>query len=303
MIELDDLILGDNQFFGINHMSQQKAQELAERFNDISKIVRAYHTAYDLGIRGFMLNSNDRAAEICDYLRANVNLFPELGMYASVPYPHKYANLVAEKGIIATLQEALAGRSAMSLLGLASSGLSMLTGDMTKIMTTLVDVELSVFRDLNIKVVFLQNIVTDLLLGLALKDFFVAYSCHIRNKCNAIPGFLTMNIPRLAAFLESVGVKESVICGPVNKLGYLMSPDKAAYEEYFTHPPKYPVTAMSIYASGAIPAEEAVAYVRQLGIQSIVFGASSRDHMKQTIDLARSFAVEQETQQSVGRSA
>jgi hypothetical protein len=303
MIELDDLILGDNQFFGINHMSQQKAQELAERFNDISQIVRAYHTAYDLGIHAFMLNSNDRAEEICDYLRMNADRFPELGMYASVPYPHKYANLVAEKGIIGTLQEVLSGRSAMSLLGLAGSGLSMLTGDMTKIMTTLVDVEMSMFRDLNVKVVFLQNIVTDLILGLALKDFFVAYARHIRNKYNAAPGFLTMNVPRLAAFLESSGVEESVICGSVNKLGYLMSPDKAAYEEYFTRPQKYAVTAISIYASGAIPAAEAIAYVRQLGIQSIVFGASSRDHMKQTIELARSLDVEQAMEPSAGRRA
>jgi hypothetical protein len=172
---------------------------------------------------------------------------------------------------------------------------------MTKIMTTLVDVELSMFRDLNVRVVFLQNIVTDLLLGLALRDFFVSYCRHIRNKCNATPGFLTMNVPRLAAFLESIGVEESVICGPVNKLGYLMSPDKAAYEAYFSRPQKYPITAMSIYASGAIPAAKAVAYVRQLGIQSIVFGASSRDHMEQTIELARSSAAEQEMEQSVGR--
>jgi predicted aldo/keto reductase-like oxidoreductase len=40
---------------------------------------------------------------------------------------------------------------------------------------------------------------------------------------------------------------------------------------------------MSILASGAIPAKEAVSYVcGQKAIQSIVFGASSRQHIMET---------------------
>jgi len=31
---LDRIIFGDNQFFGINHMSEDKAQALAEKFKD-----------------------------------------------------------------------------------------------------------------------------------------------------------------------------------------------------------------------------------------------------------------------------
>ena len=30
---LDRIIFGDNQFFGINHMSENKAQALSEKFN------------------------------------------------------------------------------------------------------------------------------------------------------------------------------------------------------------------------------------------------------------------------------
>ena len=35
---LDRIIFGDNQFFGINHMSQEKAQALEERFRDLKAI-------------------------------------------------------------------------------------------------------------------------------------------------------------------------------------------------------------------------------------------------------------------------
>jgi len=35
MSVIDKVVFGDNQFFGINHMSQDKAQQLAERFHNL----------------------------------------------------------------------------------------------------------------------------------------------------------------------------------------------------------------------------------------------------------------------------
>jgi hypothetical protein len=289
MIELDSLILGDNQFFGINHMSQEKAQQLAERFNMIAAIFSAYEIAHSVGIRAYMLNSNEKAGEICDYFRAHRSDFPGLVLYPSIPYPHKYANLVAEEGLVGALQSALSGQSAMDLLGFAGKGLSLLTGDVTRILPMLVDVEMKIYRGLDFKVIYLQNIVTDLLLGLEFRNIFIEYCNYIEKKYHVVPGFLTMNVPRLAAYLESCGIHNAVICGAVNKRGYLMSPDVASYEAYFQQPQKYPISAMSIFASGAIPASEAVRYVGQQGIRSIVFGASSRQHMQATIDYVREF--------------
>ena len=285
MIQLDPLILGDNQFFGINHMSQEKGQQLAERFSDMGKIYKAYHTAHDLGIHAYMLNSNEKAAEICNYLRAHKSEFSGMVLYPSIPYPHKYANLVAEKGIAATIQEVLSGQSALDLLGMAGKGLGLLTGDLTKIMTLLVDVEMKMFKGLDFKAIYLQNVITDLLLGLEFKEIFIEFCAYVEKKYKVTPGFLTMNVPKLSAFLQTCGITNATICGSVNRVGYLMSPDVATYEAYFRGPQPFPITAMSILASGAIPAGEAVAYVKEQGIQSIVFGASTRPHMLETMDL------------------
>ncbi|HKP95028.1 MAG TPA: hypothetical protein VJ385_04650 [Fibrobacteria bacterium] len=285
-LELDDLILGDNQFFGINHMSQEKARQLAGRFNDMRKIYRAYHTAYDMGIRAVMLNANEKAGLICDYFRDHRSEFKDLALYPSIPYPHKYANLVAEKGILGAIQEVVSGQSAWNLLGMAGKSVSALSGDMTKVMEMLIDVEMRIFRKLDFKVVYLQNIITDLLLGLKFKDIFTAYCQYIEKKYAAVPGFLTMNVPRLAAFLQECGIENATICGNFNKIGYLMSPGPAEYEAYFRRP-KYPMTAMSVYASGAIPPAEAIEYVKGQGLKSIVFGASTRDHMAETLKLVR----------------
>ena len=68
---LDRVIFGDNQFFGINHMSEEKAQALTEKFQDLEAILNVIDIAYDCGIRAFMLNTNERAKEICDHFRGH----------------------------------------------------------------------------------------------------------------------------------------------------------------------------------------------------------------------------------------
>ena len=48
---LDRIIFGDNQFFGINHMSEEKAQAQYERFRNVSAIIDVIDIAYDAGIK------------------------------------------------------------------------------------------------------------------------------------------------------------------------------------------------------------------------------------------------------------
>jgi hypothetical protein len=104
---LDRIIFGDNQFFGINHMSEEKAQTLSEKFKDLKAITDVMDMAYDCGIRAFMLNTNERAQAICDYFRADTVRYEDICFYPSMPYAHKYANAVAEKGIFGAIKDTL----------------------------------------------------------------------------------------------------------------------------------------------------------------------------------------------------
>src|SRR5690606_14236720 len=108
--------------FGINHMSQDKAQAQAERFSDMDEIFKVYGHAFDAGVRAIMLNSNERAIEICDRFRARRSQFPELAWYPSIPYPHKYANIVAEKGLVGAAQSFLFADGSRSALGKIAQG-------------------------------------------------------------------------------------------------------------------------------------------------------------------------------------
>ncbi len=289
MESIHKIIFGDNQFFGINHMSQEKAQQLAEKFFDINNIFRIYDTAFEAGIRAVMLNSNDRAGDICDYFRKNQPKYADIAWYPSIPYPHKYANLVAEKGIFPAIKEVLfSGNTAMGTMGLIGmGGMAVLGKDAIKMMQMLIDVEMKIFAGLDVKVIFLQNIITDLMLGYDLKDVFVGYCDHIKSKYNALPGLITQNMPHLLGRLKAWNIKEVVVCSSFNKIGYLMSPDVESYVEAArnNNPSQYQLMAMSTLASGAVPPREAYEFINEQNIQSVVFGASSKGHIEETVKM------------------
>jgi len=281
---IDPIIFGDNQFFGINHMSENKAQALAEKFRDIKAIIDVIDMAYDCGINAFMLNTHDRAMDICNHFRKNLARYPDLCLYPSMPYAHKYANAVSEKGIFGALKDSIfSDSSTKDIFGLLTKGGSLIfSKDMIKVMQMLIDIEMKIFRDLNVRVMFLQNIVTDLLLGFGVKEAFVEFVTYITEKYHVEPGFITMNMPRLVDFLLDCGIENPIVCSAINRVGYFMNPNIKDYEKTLTEKRFRPI-AMSILASGAVNPEDAVEYVcHKLKIGSIVFGASSRQHILET---------------------
>ncbi len=289
MEKIDNIIFGDNQFFGINHMSQEKAQQLSEKFFDTNNIYKVYDIAFDCGIKAVMLNSNDRAKEICNHFRDNKDRYGTINWYPSIPYPHKYANLVAEKGILPAINDVLfKDNSAMGVLGMMAKGGSAVLGkDAIKLMQMLIDVEMKIYKGLNVKAVFLQNIVTDLLLGFEIREVFFEFCEYIKKKYNAIPGLITQNMPHLLNKLKEWDIKGVVICSSYNKIGYLMSPNVESYSEAAAsnNPEDYQLMAMSTLASGAISAKEAYEFINNQNIQSVVFGASSKNHIAETVKL------------------
>jgi hypothetical protein len=288
---LDNVIFGDNQFFGINHMSEEKAEALAVKFRTIKAITDVIDFAYDNGIRAFMLNTNDRAKEICDHFRNNPKRYSDLVLYPSMPYAHKYANIVAEKGIFGAINEILiTDNSTGDILGMIGKGSKILFDkDILNTMQLLIDIEMKMFKNLNVKVVFLQNIVTDLLLGFGMEDIFVGFVEHIKVKYGAEVGFNSMNMPKLVSFLHECGIDNPIVCSSINKAGYFMNPDIESYEKTIKEKQFRPI-AMSVLASGAVNPKDAIEYVcKDLGVKSVVFGASSAQNIIETKELIESY--------------
>ena len=277
---MDRLLFGDNQFFGINHMSEEKARAQAMKFQDLGAIIATLDAAYEEGIRTFMCTTHDRVAEICDHVRANPGRYQGFKFYPCMPYAHKYANAVTDYGMMGAISHFMPDEGLLKTA--IKGGLSLARKDIEGLATILIDMEMKMFKGLETPVIFLQNVVVDLLLGMGMKDSFRIFHDYVREKYDAEPGFITMNLPMLLDTLEDVGIENPIVCANINKIGFRLSGGIEGYLETLKKR-RVRAIAMSVYASGAIPPKEAIdGIAAQEGIESIVFGASSRKNIRDT---------------------
>jgi hypothetical protein len=282
---VDKILFGDNQFFGVNHMSEEKARQQAIRFQNLDEIMHVLEAAHELGAGGFMCTTHDRIADVADRMRADPSKWVSFNMYPCMPYAHKYANAVTELGYFDALRKFLPKEGFVDTLLRGSKAIA--TQDMKAVIGLLIDAEMKMFQGFSTPVIFLQNVVTDLLIGLRAVEALQGFSEHVQRKYRAEPGFITMNVPQLLPLLDEAGLKSPIVCANVNKIGFRMSGGIDGYRRAAeTYNPR--VIAMSIFASGAVPPGEAIDWVlEEPYVQSIVFGASSRRNIDTTIRLIR----------------
>ena len=283
---MDKVLFGDNQFFAVNHLSDEKSREQAVRFKDDSAIIRVLDQAIEEGVGTFMCTTHDRIANICDHMRTHPDKYRDFKIFPGMPYAHKYANAVTELGIIGTIKQYVPG----NIFGtFAKGGMAYLSKDFLKLMEIFIDAEMKMFKGISTPVIFIQNVIVDMILGLKAYDAFRAFDDYIRKKYNAEPGYITMNMPALLDALNSIGIENPIICSSINKIGFRMSGGKEIYEKYLREKEFRPI-AMQVLAAGALRPKEAIEYLGNFPrIESVLFGASSRGHIRETKELIEKY--------------
>ena len=284
---MERILFGDNQFFGINHFSEEKARQQAMKFQDVGAIVDVLQSALQAGVTGFMCTTHDTVGQIADEVRADPDRWRGFHFYPGMPYAHKYANAVTELGYVGTLKKVIPSGGMIDTLTRGTRAL--LGKDIESVMAMLVDAEMKMFDGLETPVIFLQNVVTDLILGLGAYDTFASFANYVQRRYKAEAGFFTMNLPKLLEALSSAGVQNPIVCANVNKAGFRMS---GGIDAYRAATERYParVIAMSVFASGGIPPREAIEWVtNEPYVESIVFGASGRANIENTVALIHEF--------------
>jgi hypothetical protein len=280
---MDRVLFGDNQFFGVNHMSEEKARAQAMRFQDGSAIIEVLEDAYAEGVKTFMCTTHERMGEICDFFRANHDKYPDYTFYPCMPYAHKYANAAAELGMLGAVRSFLPEENKFGAL--LKGGMSLARQDIEGLAHLLIDAEMKMFAGLKTPVIFLQNVATDFLMGLGFDEAFRIFADWVRERYQAEPGFITMNAPMLQQRLAKLGIENPIICANFNKIGFRMCGGMQAYEDLIAQG-RCRFIAMSVLASGALQPQEALEYVCGFPkLESIVFGASSRRNIAQTKQL------------------
>ena len=280
---MDKLLFGDNQFFGINHMSEEKARAQAMRFQKTDAIMDVLDTAYTAGIHTFMCTTHDRIADVAARVKADPVKYDKFQFYPCMPYAHKYANAVTEHGMVGALREFMPKDGLLSTA--LAGGKALATKEVDGISKVLIDMEMKMFAGVTAPVVFIQNVFTDLLLGMGFTRAFKIFDDHLRESWGVEPAYITMNMPALLDALEKEGIERPIICSNINKIGFRMSGGFDAYLDALQSG-RVRAVAMSVYASGAIPADEAIHWISELpGVESIVFGASSKGNILNTKEL------------------
>jgi hypothetical protein len=285
-MRMDKVLFGDNQFFAVSHLSDEKSREQAIRFKDDNSIIKVLDQVRDLGINTFMCTTHDRIANICDYMRANPDKYRDFKIYPCMPYAHKYANAVTDLGIIGAVKQYIPGNLFSTF---TKGGVALIQKDFIGLMEIFIDAEMKMFKGIQTPVIFIQNVLVDMILGLKMLEVFKEYDSYIRKKYNAEPGYITMNMPLLLDSLNSIGIEYPIICSSINKIGFRMSGGRDIYEKYLTEKELRPI-AMQVLAAGALRPREAIEYLGQFPkIESVLFGASSKAHIQETKEIIEEY--------------
>lgn len=278
------LVLGDNQFFGINHSNLKKGEETKSKFADPQSIVSFIHSSLELGLDGFMMNSNDVGFQIV----RDFEFDEKKEIHYSLPYPHKYASMVNEGGMLSLLGHLVENTS---FLGNVAAGMKLAsTRNLKNLVGLAIDLEVpnSLPEGSN---VYLQNVITDLLLGLGRVDVLEEFADIVWRR-GYRPGLITLNPLKLNTFISSCGPKawlgDLVVCFNINQIGFNVFPSLSEVETLINSKPPYKLMGMSVFASGGSEIKGSIDYVSKLPLDYVVFGSSRLENIANNYDMFQS---------------
>ena len=277
------VVLGHNQFFGVDHLSSQRGAQRAAYFADVQNVITVIRLAHQAGADGLMLSTHPRAIAICDALRNDQELRTNLQIVPLLPYAQKYVTKANEVGMVRAVTGTLSEASMRDRLGLGVDFVrTVLRRDPVDMVRALTRLELRVFRSLPIPVVFLHDAISDLLLSLGTPKVFDIYRSTLLKRFGARAGVATKNLPLLLERFRAWGLEVPVILTHVNKAGFHINPSLEAHEKCLRDG-QLEVMAMGTLASGFLKPIEAATYVRQFpAVKSVVIGTSTPSHITET---------------------
>jgi len=282
-----ELLLGDNPFFGIDHLSQDRARKRMRVLTGYEKISDIMKFVAELGVRGFVVSTHPQLKHLVKHMETKTNLLELYDFYPILPYAQGYVSKVTEKGIINTMTEILStgsNRSGLKILFKGST--AYLSKDFEKLLQTLIDVELLPLKSVKKKVVFLHDVVTDLAISLGMKKPIETFLQHIKDQYSLEPGLVTKNFPMLIRRLEEWGIKTPTIMTSFNPIGYQMNPSREECEKFISN---NKVIAMNVLAGGYLKPQESFQYLSQLNLKSVAIGMSTKEHAQDTISSFKKF--------------
>lgn len=289
-----ELLVGDNAFHGISHLSQQRARERSMKQSaiDIEYATRLVKLSLQNGANGFMFSVSPTTLSILKGL----SLQRQPDLYAIVPYAYGYVRLATQTGGVSTLAKNVSRQIIFSrnVLSVFPDLIGIIKTDPSAFLKIYLKYEINRIKSAAekkavLKSVLLHEVITDMALGLNLDWVFKSYIRFLL-KSKTRPGFVTRNFPFLVQRLKEwdINLTEITLTSSFNQIGFQMNPSKKACEKALEEVSDAQVIAMSIMAAGYLQPSQAIAYIKGLtGLSGVVAGVSREKQAEQTFNLLK----------------
>jgi hypothetical protein len=286
------LLVGDNPFHGISHLSQERARSRTGDAGSAAAQADIVVTAMRNGADGFMFSVSDVTLAILRDLQKK-NEIEKVELYAIVPYAYEYVRIATQTGTpgLATKvakQIAVSGNVRTALGGL--SGVVRLNPE--RLLKTYLTYEVSRIKSsagkkAKLTSLLLHEVVTDMGLALDFDWLFKSYMTFLSER-GITPGFNTRNFPYLVKKFKKWGldVEETVIATQFNKAGFQMNPSREECEKTLSSLSSPIVLAISVLAAGYYKPPEAADYLATYeNLKGVVAGVSTVKQARETFTL------------------
>lgn len=278
----DSVLLGDNAFYGVDHLSHSRARKRIESVQSIENAVKVIKCAHDNGIDGMVVATRPKLKEIVQELESKSTIADNLDFYPVMPYAQGLQLKLSEKGILNLIKEIMsAGGIKEEIRIITKGGLGFMKKDFDSLFRVFIDTEMIKLKIIHPKIIYLHPVIVDLALALNLKNVFNIFQDHL-NKYGIKAGLCTKNFKWLVEKLDEWDMKFESIMTSFNPVGFLMNPSKRECEQALNNYEGH-VLAMNIFGGGFVSLDEVIGYLKsQPKIKNVVVGISSVEHAKET---------------------
>jgi hypothetical protein len=287
------LIVGDNPFQGISHLSQERARNrggdsVSPEDHAADVVLASLKNCAD----GFSFSVSERTLSILRTLRKRESI-DQINLYAMVPYAFEYVRIATQTGTPGLVkrfakQVALSGDIRAVLEGLWSVVRMNPEGFMdTYLAYELSRIKASTGKKGKLVSVLLNEVIADMSLALGFDWLFKSFISYL-SKRRITPGFNTRNFPYLVNRFNEWGINlnEILIVTPFNGAGFQMNPSKEECEKTLINLSSHNVLAISVLAAGYFKPSEAVDYLGGLSnIEGVIIGVSTEQQAQDTFKL------------------
>jgi len=277
------ILVGDNPFHGVSHLSQDNARSRDPRIFDRQWAATLVQKSFENGANGFMFSVSETTLGILSRLPKQNEA---RRYYAIVPAAGDYVRLSSQVGTTGILTYVARQVIKSGNIGAIAHGVKgAMFSDTAALMKAYLGYEISRIRNSSraggkLYSLLLHELVTEMAVALKM-DWLLRTHVEYMNRLGIKPGFETRNFAALVTRLRELKIDTAnvVITAPFNSIGFQMNPDKKTCEDTLTLTPEIEVIAMSILASGYIKLPDALNYIHSLPqLSGVVVGVSKEQH-------------------------